>query len=163
MPDLRCNIIESDMIAEYSIQLIMAGLSALGFAVLFHVERRFLFSMWLGGFLCWAAYLGSQQIWSGSFAPSLAASIVVALYAEILARVCKAPSTPFFAVSEMPLFPGGSLYYCMLNALEGNTELSLAYGRATFATALGIAGGMSIVWALCDLSRKIAARRRTQM
>lgn len=70
-----------------------------------------------------------------------------------------AASTPFFAVSEMPLFPGGSLYYCMLNALEGNSELSLAYGRATFATALGIAGGMSIVWALCDLSRKIAARR----
>lgn len=148
------------MIHTYAIQLIMAAASAVGFAVLFRVEYRFLPSMAFGGFLCWAAYLGSQQIWNGSFVPSLAASIVVALYAEILARVCKAPSTPFFAVSEMPLFPGGSLYYCMLSALEGNGAQAASYGMSTFATALGIAGGMSIVWALCDLSRKIAARRR---
>lgn len=144
---------------QYALQLIMASASSLGFAVLFRVEYRFLPSMALGGFVCWFSYLCSEQIWSGTFVPSLAASIVVALYAEILARVCKAPSTPFFAVAEMPLFPGGSLYYCMLSALEGDGSAAASYGMATFATALGIAGGMSIVWALCDLSRKIAARR----
>lgn len=147
------------MIHQYAIALIMAAGSSLGFAVLFRVELRFLPSMAFGGFLCWFSYLCSQLLWSGTFVPSLAASIVVALYAEILARVCKAPSTPFFAVSEMPLFPGGSLYYCMLSALEGDHAQAAAYGMSTFATALGIAGGMSIVWALCDLSRKIAARR----
>lgn len=137
----------------------MAAIATVGFAVIYHVEIRFLPSMALGGFLCWAAYLGSEQIWSGTFVPSLAASIVVALYAEILARVCKEPSTPFFAVSEMPLFPGGALYYSMLYAIRHDYEMAGTYGMRAFATALGIAGGMSIVWALCDLSRKIAARR----
>lgn len=144
---------------QIALQLIMAALSATGFAVLCHVELHFLPAMSLGGFLCWASYLGSQQIWDGTFVPSLAASVVVALYAELLARVCKAPSTPFFVVSEMPLFPGGSLYYCMLSALEGDAAQVGVYGMRTFATALGIAGGMSIVWALCDLSRKLVERR----
>lgn len=151
------------MIEQIALQLIMAALSATGFGALCHVENRYLPAMSLGGFLCWGSFLGSQQIWSGTFVPSLAASIVVALYAEILARLCKAPSTPFFAVSEMPLFPGGALYYCMRSALDGDGALVGMYGMQTFATALGIAGGMSIVWALCDLSRKIAARRQRGM
>lgn len=147
---------------QYALQLLMAALATTGFAALCHVEQRYLPWMSLGGFLCWASYLGSAQIWDGTFVPSLAASIVVALYAEIMARLCKQPSTPFFAVSEMPLFPGGALYYCMLSALQDNRVACGAYAMQTFATALGIAGGMSIVWALCDLSRKLGAMRRAR-
>lgn len=39
-----------------------------------------------------------------------------------------------------------------------NTQFGI-YGMRTFATALGVAGGMSIGWTLCDLSRRIAGRR----
>lgn len=148
------------MIAHTALQLIAATLGTVGFAMIYHVEPRFLPPIGFGGLLCWLSYLGAAQIWSGIFVPSLVASLVVALYAEILARVCKAPSTPFFAVSEMPLFPGSALYYCMHYTIRGDAELAGSYGLSAFATALGIAGGMSIVWALCDLSRKIAARRR---
>lgn len=144
---------------EYVLQLVMAAIGAVAYGLVFHMERRYLPSAAVGGLLCWLVYLGSQRYFTGAFLPSLAASLVVALYAEILARVCKAPSTPFFAVSEMPLIPGGSLYYCMMNALAGDSQQAAIYGMRTFATAVGIAGGMSIVWALCDLSRKLAQKR----
>ena len=60
----------------------------------------------------------------------------------------------FFALSEIPLIPGSTLYYCMLNAAGGHADEAVSYGLKTFAVALGIAAGMSIVWALCDFSRK---------
>lgn len=144
---------------RYIIQLIMAGFGSAGFGLLFRVRRDRLPLAAMGGILCWLAYLGSRRIWSGVFVPSLAASVAAALYAEILARTCKAPSTPFFALSEIPLIPGSSLYYCMLNAAEGNGTEAVHYGLQTFAVALGIAAGMSMVWALCDFSRKAAAWR----
>ncbi len=141
---------------QIALQLIMAGLGSAGFGLIFRVRRDHLSLIAMGGVLCWLTYLGSRQIWSGMFVPSLAASVAAALYAEILARICKAPSTPFFALSEIPLIPGSSLYYCMLNAARGKAQEAVSYGLQTFAVALGIAAGMSIVWALCDFSRKVA-------
>lgn len=138
------------------LQLIMAGLGSAGFGLIFRVRRDHLSLIAIGGVLCWLSYLGSRQIFHGMFVPSLAASVAAALYAEILARLCKAPSTPFFALSEIPLIPGSTLYYCMLNAARGQSREALSYGLQTFAVALGIAAGMSIVWAMCDFSRKAA-------
>lgn len=73
----------------------------------------------------------------------LVASFCVAIYAEILARLYGAPSTPFFVTSAIPLIPGSTLYYCMSALAEGNTELAEKYGSQTFLCALGIAGGMA--------------------
>ena len=85
------------------------------------------------------------------------AGFCAALYAEILARCCNAPSTPFFITAAIPLIPGSTLYYCM-NAVVSN-DLSAAehFGEQTFLAALGIAGGMAIAWCLADLSRKLHA------
>ena len=145
---------------KYVIQLIMAGFGSAGFGLLFRIRKDHLLLAALGGVLCWLSYLGSGRIWAGMFVPSLTASVVAALYAELLARLCKAPSTPFFALSEIPLIPGSTLYCCMLNAAEGNGMEAVHYGMQTFAVALGIAAGMSIVWALCDFSRKAAGWKK---
>ena len=91
------------------------------------------------------------------FLANLLAGFCAALYAEILARCCNAPSTPFFITAAIPLIPGSTLYYCM-NAVVSN-DLSAAghFGEQTFLAALGIAGGMAIAWCLADLSRKLHA------
>ena len=83
------------MMESILLQLLMAGMGSVGFGMMFRIRRKHLLLTAFGGALCWLAYLGSRQIWSGMFVPSFAASVAAALYAEALARICKAPSTPF--------------------------------------------------------------------
>ena len=115
-------------------------------------RRRCRRTFWHG----WAYLLAANTLHS-VFLANLLAGFCAALYAEILARCCNAPSTPFFITAAIPLIPGSTLYYCM-NAVVSN-DLSAAehFGEQTFLAALGIAGGMAIAWCLADLSRKLHA------
>ncbi len=137
------------------IQLLMALLGSAGFALMFHLPRRLLGAASLGGLFCWFIYLVCQPVMRGYFLPSFVASAWGAFYAEILARVLKVPSTPFFVVAMIPLIPGSTLYYAMDQMVHGYLSLASAYGVQTMQCALGIGGGMSIAWSVCDLSRKI--------
>lgn len=136
-------------------QLFMAFLGSAGFAVMFHLRRNFLMIASLGGLLTWLVYLLSAPVMPGYFLPSLAASAFGAFYAEVLARVLKAPSTLFFIVAMIPLIPGSTLYYSMSCAVYGQLARASIYGLQTFQCALGIGTGMSVAWALCDFSRKV--------
>lgn len=139
------------------LQLLSAAFGSVGFGLIFNLNRRYLPAAGVGGLLAWLAYLLAANILHGVFLANLLAGFCAALYAEILARCCNAPSTPFFITAAIPLIPGSTLYYCM-NAVVSN-DLSAAehFGEQTFLAALGIAGGMAIAWCLADLSRKLHA------
>lgn len=140
---------------EKMLQLLMAFLGSAGFAIMFHLRRNFLAIASLGGLLTWLVYLFCAPVMPGYFFPSLAASAFGAFYAEVLARVLKAPSTLFFIVAMIPLIPGSTLYYSMSCAVYGQLARASIYGLQTFQCALGIGTGMSVAWALCDFSRKV--------
>ena len=95
------------------LQLLMAFFGSAGFAIMFHLRRNFLMIASFGGLLTWLVYLICAPVMPGYFFPSLAASAFGALYAEVLARWLKAPSTLFFIVAMIPLIPGSTLYYSM--------------------------------------------------
>jgi len=137
------------MIQVFS-QLLSAALGSVGFGLIFNLNRRYLPAAGVGGLL-------AANTLHSVFLANLLAGFCAALYAEILARCCNAPSTPFFITAAIPLIPGSTLYYCM-NAVVSN-DLSAAehFGEQTFLAALGIAGGMAIAWCLADLSRKLHA------
>ena len=135
------------MIQVFS-QLLSAALGSVGFGLIFNLNRRYLPAAGVGGLLAWLAYLLAANTLHSVFLANLLAGFCAALYAEILARCCNAPSTPFFITAAIPLIPGSTLYYCM-NAVVSN-DLSAAghFGEQTFLAALGIAGGMAIAWCL---------------
>ena len=137
------------------IQLLTGAAGSVGFGLIFHINKRYLPVAAVGGAFGWLAYLLLSHHGNHIFVSMLVASFCVAIYAEILARVYGAPSTPFFGTSAIPLIPGSTLYYCMSALAEGNTRLAEEYGSQTFLCALGIAGGMAIAWCICDLTRKI--------
>ena len=128
-------------------QLLSAALGSVGFGLIFNLNRRYLPAAAVGGFLAWLAYLLADH----------AAGFCAALYAEILARCCNAPSTPFFITSAIPLIPGSTLYYCMNAVVSSDLRAAEHFGEQTFLAALGIASGMAIAWCLADLSRKLHA------
>lgn len=136
-------------------QLVMAFLGSAGFAILFHLRKKFLWMASFGGFISWFVYLIADHEIGNLFFATLMASAAGALYAEILARVLKAPSTPFFIVSAIPLIPGSTLYFSMSQVVYGHMIAAGMFGMQTMQCALGIAAGMSLVWAMCDLTRKI--------
>lgn len=142
---------------EYLMQLFTGALGSVGFGLLFHINKRYIPASAIGGALGWLVYLAVSSRDQHVFVAMLTASFCVAVYAEILARVYGAPSTPFFVTAAIPLIPGSTLYYCMSALAEGDMAMAGMYGSKTFLSALGIAGGMAIAWCISDLTRKLKA------
>ncbi len=136
-------------------QLMAGAFGSVGFGILFRMKNKYLPLVFVGGGICWLAFLIGKEIWGSFFLPTLLAGFVTDIYAEILARVCKETSTSFFVTSVIPLIPGSTLYYCMNSLVEGNSLQALEYGRETFLIAFGIAAGMSIAWGICYFIRRI--------
>lgn len=125
------------------IQLIAGFIGSFGFAMLFNVRARILLLGAFGGFLSWLVYLISFHVGgAGIFLSSVIASGVSALYAEVLARIFKCPSTLFYIPAVIPLISGSSLYYTMSAAVDANWIGVRYYGLETLYYTLGIACGI---------------------
>ena len=140
---------------EEFIGIFTALIGSLGFSLVFNQRKKHIFFAALGGALSWGAYLLIFRLSGGIFLSSFLASALVAVYSEILARVKKTPASHYLIVGLIPLIPGSSLYYAMSCAVQGEWQQARAFGYETAQYALGIAVGISIVWALLEILRNI--------
>lgn len=122
-------------------QITAAFIGSLGFAFFLKMRRRQAFLAAIGGGITWTLYLILESILGGLFVPNLLASIFVGVYAEIMARVNRAPATVFLTTAAVPLIPGGSLYYTMLGLVEKDEVLFGESGSKALTIALAIALG----------------------
>jgi uncharacterized membrane protein YjjB (DUF3815 family) len=128
------------------IQLISGMLGSLGFSLLFNVGKKFLPPAALGGFLTWGVYLLCMSFSGmGVLMSTVIASAICQIYAEILARIYKTPTTVFVIPAVVPLIPGGSLYNTMYSAVIKDWVQFRYYGAQTLWGTLGIAIGLSFV------------------
>ena len=127
------------------IQTTAAFLGSIGFAIFFKMKGKQIVLAGIGGAVTWIVYLLIQHFIEGYFVPYLVASIFVGIYAEIMARVNKAPATIFLTAAAVPLIPGGSLYYTMLGLVEQDEELFATSGVAALNIALAISLGFVVV------------------
>ena len=141
-----------------AIQLLTAFLGAIGFSLLFHVRGRLILPASIGGMLEWGVYLLGLHTLDGIFLPCLIASAFSAVYAEVMARLLKAPATVFFLPTIVPLIPGSTLYYMMHYAVQSDWAMARYYRGLTIQYALGIAAGISLVWAVVDMLHKVRAK-----
>lgn len=129
------------------LQVLAAAAGTLGFAILFNSRPRRLFFGALGGGLTWLVYLLLVPFVGSDFLSVTLAAAFGAAYAELMARVCKAPATVFTILSEIALIPGGSLYITMHHLVGGRQTQALQYGLHTVTVALAIALGIVLVTA----------------
>lgn len=130
---------------EMVVQIVTACIGSLGFAVFFRMKGKQIIMAGVGGAVTWAVYLMAAALAGGNFMPNIIAAIFAAVYAEIMARVNKAPATIFLTASAVPLIPGGRLYYAMSGLVnEDKTEFT-ENGEAAVTIALAIALGFVIV------------------
>ena len=117
-----------------------AVLACVAFCFILNQRGLLLVVSSLGGGGGWAvcllcAFTGSDIV------QYFAGAVAVALYAEVMARLLKAPATGFLVVGILPFVPGGGIYYTMEYCLSGNTQLFLSTGIHTF----GVAGAVAVL------------------
>lgn len=123
-----------------------AFLSCAAFAVFFNVRLKWIPVASLGGALGWFVYLVLE--WPSDVPEYFAATVAIAVYAEVMARVCRVPVTLFLTTAILPLVPGGGMYYTMKYCVSGDAQMFVETGIHTLALAGAIALGIVLVTSL---------------
>lgn len=110
----------------------------------------------LGGSLGWAVYLLFQHLGSSIYVSTLAASLFVSVYAEVMARIRKCPTSAYLVVSYFPLVPGFTIYQAMDYGIRGDIQLFLE----TFIKTFGIAGCIALGTLLVSTFIRILQARK---
>lgn len=128
------------------ITLVISGmLGTLGFSILFRSNKSRVFACVIGGMLVTLVYVGcvcvSDNLFFQNFAPSLFATV----YAEVMARVMKAPATPILTCSVIALIPGRRLYYTTYYLVVNDTAGFRTELMEMLHVAAGIALGITFI------------------
>ena len=119
---------------------LFAFVACIGFAMVYNIHGLGILICAFGGALGWLAYLLSAPLLQSDISQTLVAAVVIAAYAEIMARVRHCPVTGYLLVAIFPLVPGGGVYYTMEHAVNGENEAFLD----TFLHTLGLAGAIAV-------------------
>ena len=126
--------------------IILSGtVGSLGFSYVFQSPKRRTFINLLGGFVVCVVYVLSDYASDKEFFVNFFPAVAATVYAEIMARVVKAPATPILACSIIPLVPGGKLYYTTYYFVMGQDELFDITVQQLLEIALGLAVGIICV------------------
>ncbi len=141
------------------VQIISALIGSFGFAILYNIRGSKLAFASLGGLLSWSLFLILGFIIQSELIRYFIVSATITFYSEIMARVLKTPTTIFITTALLPLIPGGSLYYTIANAFEGNMENFLKNGLVTLKLAISLALGVVVITAIVDLLNRFGKNK----
>lgn len=122
------------------VPVLAAVAACAGFAIIYNIHGPGILICALGGGLGWLVYLLSAPLFQSDISQTLVASVVIAAYAEIMARIRRCPVTGYLLVAIFPLVPGGGVYRTMLHAVNGENALFLD----SFLHTLGLAGAIAV-------------------
>ena len=127
------------------VQLISCTAACVGFAYWFNVKGIQVMYAGIGAFFTWLVYALLYDAGYSNFMATLVGSIFVAAYAQVMARVNKAPATIFQTICVFPLVPGPNLYYMMYAIVMEQTDTARSEAITLVVTCLGIALGFIVV------------------
>lgn len=129
-----------------AIKIIFSGtIGTLGFSLLFKSNpQRTLFNA-MGGMITCIIYVICCELFDHEFMQNFFPALAATAYAEIMARLLKAPATPILACSIIPLVPGGKLYYTTYYFVVGQMGLFKYTLTQTLRIAAGLAVGIIVI------------------
>ena len=129
------------------IMRIIAGVvSTIGFAIIFRLQVKHIPLAAIDGLVACIVYFVCLEFISDDlFIANMLASFATAGFAEICARIGKAPSTIFLLPGCIALVPGGSLYNAMRCLLIKDYNEFGAQLLTTGKVAIAIGGGIIAV------------------
>ncbi len=140
------------------LEVAAACVGALGFAVLFNVRGLRLIITAVGGLLSWLIFLVAHRYLASEPVCYFLSAALVTLYAEVMARLVKTPTTTFITASLVPLVPGGSLYYTMAYAFQSDAQRFAEKAVYTLELAAALAIGIIAATAFTQLIYRFIKR-----
>lgn len=125
---------------------------------MFNIRGKRFIATGFGGLLATVLYVLFDKLIQTEAITYFLVAVIIAIYAEIMARILKTPSTTFITTSLVPLIPGSSLYYTMTYALESDIENFLNKGIYTLSLASSLALGIIIIAAFTKIVYKLRSR-----
>ena len=132
------------------IELIVAFIATLAFAVVFNVPVRYLLPGALAGTIGWLIF----RSLGGTNTAIFLASLGIGLLAEGGARMFRVPVLIIVVPGIIPLVPGVGAYSTMLALIKGDFIGALTKGTETLFAAGAIAVGVALVTVPLRLVRK---------
>lgn len=134
------------------VKISSALLATIFIAILFQVRKEHVFLTALGGGL--GSLINEIMLVLGcsAFVSVFVASLGIALYSEIMARMRKTTVTTFLISALFPLVPGAGMYYTMLSIVNNELDAALSMGISTLSTAALMALGILFI---STLSRQL--------
>ena len=143
---------------EELIQIAAALAGSLGFGLIFGLSGKKLYAAAIGGGLCWVSYLLFDHYLANDYEAAFFASALVLVYAEILARVLKAPVTVFSMIGTSPIIPGAALYRTMDALIQNDYVKFGTEGKYALLFAISMAAGIVIASVIFKLFEKSSPR-----
>lgn len=140
------------------IKVMSALLATIFIAILFQVPKRNVVLTALGGGL--GCLINELCLLAGlsDFFSIFLASLTLAMYSEIMARMRKTTVPTFLISGLFPLVPGAGMYYTMLAIVHHELDNALSTGINTLSTAALMALGILFV---STLSRMIFRQKQS--
>ena len=144
------------------VEILTAGLGALGYSLWFNVRGKRLAFCALVGMMGWSIVIATETIGLADFWGYYFGAIAVTIFAQILARTLKCPATVFIVTAAMPLIPGGSLYATMRYAIAKDWGNFTAYGLRTLGYAILISAGILTVMTIVHIIEILVNRKNVR-
>ena len=138
------------------LQCVFAIIASYGFVVIFNIHGFGSFLCALGGGITWAAFCVVQALGGQDLMCFFLATVVAAVFAEVMARIRKYPAISYLISCLLPLIPGSGIYYAAQQAMQGNSAGFVSYAGRTLA----IAGVMAVGILLVVTTTKVLTGRR---
>lgn len=135
--------------------LILTGtLGTFGFTLLFRMRKRLILWAVLSGCLTMGVYVLCVHYSAQLFFQNLFPALFATAFAEVLARLTKAPTTPYIVCAVIPLVPGSALFYTMYHFIIGEMEQFHEMLMQTLSVSAGLAVGILCVSAVMQIVTK---------
>lgn len=134
-----------ELAPSLTVQLISCTIACVGFAMWFNVRGIQVLYTGIGALFTWLVYALMFEACGSNFISTLVGALFVAAYAQIMARVNRAPATIFLVTSAFPLVPGPNLYYMMYGIVMEDYAMARSEAMTLLLTCLGIVFGFLAV------------------
>lgn len=132
-------------------ECITTVIACFGFCIVFNIHGKGTVLCALGGGFTWAICRLIGILWPNMIGCYFIATLFAALYAEVMARIRKAPAISFLVVSIIPLLPGAGVYRTTASILTGDMPGFSNNAIQTISVAGAIAVGILIISTIARL------------
>ena len=141
------------------VQLLMAGIGTVAFAVLFSVPGNLYTACGVTGAVGFLIYALLTLQGLSAAVSTFFATLVVVFLARFLAVLKRAPATIFIITGIFPLVPGAGIYWTAYYLVTGQMRLALESGFTAVKAAVAIVLGLVMIFEIPGRFFQIGRRR----